>query len=122
MLYFWTPIRNKPNLDVQVFNEFYNKIYMNQFKNLNLVIRPHPSDKSKKYKIIKTKYKQLEISGNKDLLKDLEKSKVTFGYNSMATYLSDKLGINSYNIVLKNKKNIFLQNKFGIKNILLQFK
>lgn len=123
--YFWTPIytKNYPNLDQIIFREFYNKIYIERFQNLNLVIRPHPSEKLSKYKKIKKKYKSLIISNKKELLDDLQISKITFGFNSMATYISDKLGIESYNIALKNvSNNIFLKNQFGIKNILLKLK
>jgi len=123
LTFFWTPVSIKkfPNLDRIIFNEFYEKIYLKKFKNLNLIIRPHPSEHFFEYNDLKKKYKKLKISKKKELLYDLQCSKVTFGFNSMASYISNKLGINSYNIFLKNlQNNIFINRRFNIKNIELR--
>lgn len=123
LVFLWTPVLTKkyPNLDRIIFKEFYEKIYLKKFRNINLIIRPHPSEHPYKYKDLKKKYKKLKISKKKELLQDLQYSKVTFGFNSMATYISNKLGVNSYNIVLKNlQKNIFIKHRFSIKNVELK--
>ena len=79
------------------------------------MIRVHPKKKEKNILYITKKFSSIcKISKNEDLIKDIAKSEIVVGWNSMAMYIAHKLGKKVMHILPRN----FKDNILPIKNIL----
>ena len=98
-----------------IFENFVKKIKSHNIRSKKILFRTHPKKKiENSLKIIK-KYKSIcSISKNDDLFKDIAKSEIVVGWNSMAMFIADKLGKKVMHILPKGIK----ENKLPIKNIM----
>jgi lambda repressor-like predicted transcriptional regulator len=98
-----------------IFENFVKKIKSHNIRSKKILFRTHPKKKiENSLKIIK-KYKSIcSISKNDDLFKDIAKSEMVVGWNSMAMFIADKLGKKVMHILPKG----FKDNKLPIKDIM----
>ena len=66
-----------------------------------IIIRPHPSENPKKFKELAER--NVLISKEKDLIKDISSSKIVIGYNSMAMIIAKLMKKKVYNCLPKGK-------------------
>ena len=103
-------------LDEKVILEnFIKKIKNHNIRSKKILFRTHPKKKIKNSLNIIKKYKSIcSISKNEDLLKDIAKSEIVVGWNSMAMFIAHKLGKKVMHILPRG----FKDNKLPIKNIM----
>ena len=98
-----------------IFENFVKNIHKHKLKSNKILIRVHPKKKEKNILYITKKFSSIcKISKNEDLIKDIAKSEIVVGWNSMAMYIAHKLGKKVMHILPRN----FKDNILPIKNIL----
>ncbi len=112
-------IINKKNYfnhnEKSIFENFVKKIINHNIKSKKILFRTHPKKKLKNSLNIVRKYNSIcSISKNDDLIKDIAKSEIVVGWNSMAMYIAYKLGKKVMHILPKG----FKDNNLPIKDIL----
>ena len=85
-------------------------------KKINLIIRPHPSEKKTKYKNFFSKKIKIVFDHKISLTDSIRKSTVICGHNSMAMVVGKICGLRSLNIKLNGVKET-IPNKFIDENI-----
>ena len=78
---------------------FYKNINIIEINQPHIIIRPHPSEKSKYDWFINKNPKTISLSENDDLLTDIMKSSIVVGCNTMAMVVG----------LLAGKKELFVQ-------------
>ncbi len=97
-----------------IFENFVTKIQSHNIKSKKILFRTHPKKNIKNSLNIIKKYKLIcSISKNEDLIKDIAKSEIVVGWNSMAMYIAHKLGKKVMHILPKG----FKDNNLPIKDI-----
>mgnify|MGYP000935928992 CR=1 FL=1 len=85
---------------------FLRKKFKNSFKNYEIFIKNHPSEKKNKYiKFIKkNNVKICKLEKNSNVFNVLKKYSTTFGCETNILVISKILGLKTYNVYLKNPK------------------
>ena len=98
-----------------IFKNFYFKIKKTKYKSKKILFRIHPKKTKKNaLQVIKGHETSCVFSKNTSLIKDIAKSQIVVGWNSMAMYLAHKLKKKVMHILPKGIKS----NVLPIKNII----
>lgn len=98
-----------------IFENFVSKIKSHNIKSKQILFRTHPKKKIRESLMVVKKYKSIcKISKNNDLIRDIAKSEIVVGWNSMAMYIAHRLGKKVMHILPKG----FKDNNLPIKDLL----
>ena len=98
-----------------IFENFVSKIKFHNIKSKQILFRTHPKKKIRESLMVVKKYKSIcKISKNNDLIRDIAKSEIVVGWNSMAMYIAHRLGKKVMHILPKG----FKDNNLPIKDLL----
>ncbi len=87
--------------ELDAINIAIEKIKNSKFYYDKIVIRPHPSENSEKFK--KLVKRNILISNEKDVIKDISSSEIVIGYNSMAMIIAKLMKKKVYSCLPKGK-------------------
>jgi len=106
---------DKKNMEkIQIFIKKIILLKKNFNSNL-IVIRPHPSELKKNFKLLSKKIRGFSIKiSNNSLIEDIADSEAIFGTNSMAFLTANLMKKKIYNILFGKKNTIPIKNIINI--------